>query len=75
MFSAQRDAQAAKRFFRKALKLAHNQSPPIINVDQNAAYPSVFDALKVGKTLTETCELRQNKYFNKILEQDHRPIK
>lgn len=28
-----RDAEAAKRFFRKALKAAHNQEPRVINVD------------------------------------------
>lgn len=36
MLSAKRDATAAERFFRKALKAEHNQSPRVINVDKNA---------------------------------------
>jgi transposase-like protein len=49
MVSAKRDKQAAKRFFRKALKTNHNKSPRIINVDKNAAYPIAVDELKVEK--------------------------
>ena len=33
MLSALRDARAAERFFRKALKSTHNQKPRVINVD------------------------------------------
>ena len=44
MLSAKRDAQAAKRFFRKALKATHNQEPRVINVDKNAAYPPAIDS-------------------------------
>ncbi len=36
MLSAKRDARAAERFFRKALKAEHNQEPRVINVDKNA---------------------------------------
>lgn len=36
LLTAHRDAQAAKRFFRKALKADHNQEPRVINVDKNA---------------------------------------
>ncbi len=36
MLSAKRDASAAERFFRKALKSSHNQEPRVINVDKNA---------------------------------------
>lgn len=32
MLSAKRDARAAERFFRKALKSTHNQEPRVINV-------------------------------------------
>jgi transposase-like protein len=31
--------------------------------------------LKAEKTLTQTSELRQNKYLNNLVEQDHRFIK
>jgi len=75
MLSAKRDKQAAKRFFRKALKAIHNSSPRVINVDKNAAYPTAIGELKAEKTLTHTCKLRHNKYLNNIIEQEHRFIK
>ena len=75
MLSAKRDAGAAERFFRKALNSTHNQSPRVINVDKNAAYPPAIDELKADQTLGETTELRPVKYLNNIVEQDHRFIK
>ncbi len=39
MLAANRDAPAAKRFFKKALSSSHNQSPRVIAVDKNPAYP------------------------------------
>jgi IS6 family transposase len=40
MLSENRDALAAKRFFEKALTSPHNQSPLVITVDKNPAYPA-----------------------------------
>src|SRR5262245_58948377 len=39
MLSARRDKRAAKRFFRKMPKTAKRQSPRVIHVDKNQAYP------------------------------------
>jgi IS6 family transposase len=75
MLSAKRDGKAATRFFRKVLKAQHTQTPRVINVDKNAAYPVAMEALKEDETLAETTELRQVKYLNNIVEQDHRNIK
>ena len=47
----------------------------MITVDKNAAYPPAFDALQQDGTLSETCLLRQCKYLNNIMEQDHRFVK
>ena len=66
---------SAKRFFRKALNAVHTQEPRVINVDKNAAYPKAIDELKDKEELSEQVELRQNKYLNNIVEQDHRAIK
>ena len=66
---------SAERFFRKTLNATHTQTPRVVNVDKNAAYPNVFDNLKANETLPETTELRQNKYLNNRIEQDHRFIK
>jgi len=46
MLSAKRDGKAAARFFRKVLKAGHTQTPRVIMVDQNAAYPVAMDKLK-----------------------------
>jgi transposase-like protein len=50
-------------------------APRVINVDKNAAYPKAFNELKEEGHLPESCELRQVKYLNNIIEQDHRFIK
>jgi len=75
LLTAHRDAKAAKRFFRKALKAAHTQEPRVITVDKNAAYPKATDELKTKKELPQSVELRQKKYLNNTIEQDHRSIK
>ena len=75
MLSAKRDGKAAERFFRQVLKATHTQSPRVITVDKNAAYPKAIETLKADQKLPETTELRQKKYLNNIIEQDHRAIK
>jgi transposase-like protein len=75
MLSAKRDTKAAKRFFRKMLKAPKHQSPRVINVDRNNAYPPAVEELKEEGVLAVTSQLRQCKYLNNIVEQDHRFIK
>jgi transposase-like protein len=75
MLSAKRDGKAAARFFRKVLGAKHSQTPRVITVDKNAAYPVAIDELKQDKTLKAETELRQRKYLNNTIEQDHRNIK
>jgi transposase-like protein len=47
----------------------------VINVDKNAAYPKAIAELKASGALPEAVELRQVKYLNNLIEQDHRFIK
>ncbi|WP_119681912.1 IS6 family transposase [Indioceanicola profundi] len=75
LLSARRDAAAARRFFRKALKQAHTVNPRTITVDKNAAYPSATKTMKRTGELWRFAKLRQRKYLNNIVEQDHRRIK
>ena len=75
MLSAKRDQKAAKRFLKKVLRARQNQKPRVINVDKNAAYPPAFEDLKEEKLVEEECELRQVKYLNNRVEQDHRAVK
>jgi transposase, IS6 family len=75
MLSAKRDTKAAKRFFRNMLKAPKHQPPRVINVDRNNAYPPGVEELKKEGVLAVTTQLRQCKYLNNIVEQDHRFIK
>jgi IS6 family transposase len=75
LLSVKRDATAAKRFFRKALKQSHTVRPRTITVDKNTAYPVATKAMKRAGELWRFAKLRQLKFLNNIVEQDHRRIK
>ena len=75
MLSAKRDAKAAKRFFKKVLHASHTIAPRVITVDKNAAYPPAIEALKTDESLPKATNIRQKKYLNNIVEQDHRFLK
>lgn len=75
LLCAKRDGRAAKRFLSKALRSNHCQSPRVINVDKNPAYPKAIKELMSANKLPNTCKLRQSKYLNNMVEQDHRFIK
>jgi transposase-like protein len=57
------------------LKARHNVNPRVITVDKNVAYPPAIEQLKGDNVMVEACEVRQIKYLNNIVEQDHRFIK
>nr|WP_263969102.1 IS6 family transposase [Roseomonas sp. SXEYE001]MCV4210151.1 IS6 family transposase [Roseomonas sp. SXEYE001] len=75
LLSAKRDAEAAKRFFRKALGQPHTVNPRTITVDKNPAYPCAIERLKEDGELWRFARLRQCKFLNNIVEQDHRRVK
>ena len=68
LLSARRDAEAAKRFFRKALGQPHTSSPRTITVDKNPAYPKAVAELKNDGELWRASRLRQAKFLNNIVE-------
>ena len=72
LLSARRDAEAAKRFFRKALAQPHTVNPRTVSVDKNAAYPKAVAEMKRNSELWRSSRLRQVKYLTNIVEQDHR---
>ena len=75
LLTAKRDAAAAKRFFRRALTQTGNPMPRVINVDKNRAYPAAVEGLKQEGIIRRRCQLRQCKYLNNVVEQDHRNVK
>jgi transposase, IS6 family len=75
LLSALRDADAAKRLFRKALGDPSHPQPRVINTDQAPIYGSAIPGIKKEGTLRRCCRHRPVQYLNNILEQDHRAIK
>ncbi|EJQ55195.1 hypothetical protein IEU_05324 [Bacillus mycoides] len=73
-----RDYKAAKRCFKKALRSFHVSKPRVITIDKNPAYPIAIEKLKKEKKMpigTIGTQIRQVKYLNNIVEQDHHFIK
>lgn len=58
-----------------SLPTASQSAPRVINVDKNAASPKAIMELKAARSFPEEVELRQVKYLNNLIEQDHRFIK
>ena len=73
--SESRYKQAAKRFFKKILFFSHASKPQVITVEKNPDYPISIQELKEEKRIPKGVQLRQVKYLNNIIEQDHRFIK
>ena len=47
----------------------------MITVDKNPAYPVAIQELQEEKSMPSGTQIRQQKYLNNIIEQDHRFIK
>lgn len=73
--SKSRDKNSTKYFFKKAMNSINSTNPRVITVDKNQAYPSALSELIEGNILNKKVKLRQIKYLNNIVEQDHRFIK
>jgi transposase-like protein len=75
LLTAKRDTAAAKRFLRRAIEASGNGMPRVMNVDKNPAYPAAVEALKAEGSVPGWVALRQCKYLNNVIEQDHRTVK
>ena len=75
LLTAKRDTNAAKRFFIKVLNGTRIQEPRVINVDKNPSYSPAIEQLQKSGILPKDTELRQVKYLNNMVEQDHRGVK
>ena len=71
LLTAQRDMAAAKRFFDKAI--GANGAPNKVAMDKSGANKVAIDAINAGRDVPIV--VRQVKYLNNIVEQDHRAIK
>ena len=73
LLQERRDAVVAKNFFRKAFK--NNDFPDKVNVDKSGSNKCALDHFNKYLPDELQIEIRQNKYLNNMIEQDHRFIK
>jgi putative transposase len=71
LLTAERDTASAKRCFNKGM--VANSTPSKVTMDNSGATRAAIDEINAGREVLIT--VRQVKYFNKIVEQDHRAIK
>jgi transposase-like protein len=71
LLTAKRDKRAAKRFLKKAIR--GSGIPQKINIDKSGANTAGIKAY--NQDSKTNIEIRQCKYLNNIVEQDHRTIK
>ena len=71
LLTAHRDRNAARRFLEKAMK--NCGKPSLINIDQSGA--NTAGIRDYNEAHSSDIEIRQCKYLNNIVEQDHRNIK
>ena len=71
LLRAKRDTVAATRFFEKAMR--QNGEPEKVTMDKSGANKAAMN--EINKDRDVSIEVRQVKYLNNIIEQDHRFIK
>lgn len=71
LLTAKRDKAAAKRFFDKAMR--DNDVPEKITIDKSGSNKAAIDEINAGNE--NSIVVRQVRYLNNIVEQDHRAIK
>ena len=73
LLTARRDAVAALRFFRKAIR--HHGEPDVVMIDKSGANTAALVTLNADKPAEETLTIRKSKYLNNRVEQELRNIK
>ena len=71
LLTAKRDTAAAKRFFEKAMR--YHDEPESVTMDKSGANKAAIDEINASREIQIV--VRQVKYLNNIVEQDHRAIK
>ena len=71
--SPKRDTQAAKSFFKKAIKSSGR--PEKVNIDKSGANLSGLEKTNKAFSKAQQLTIRQVKYLKNIIEQEHRGIK
>ena len=75
MLSRKRNTKTAKRFFKKVLSNKHVKNPYVVNVDKNPAFVPAHAELQKSGDFKQNTKLRQVKYLNNGIENDHKSTK
>jgi putative transposase len=73
LLTKNRNKKAARKFFKKAIK--SSGIPEKITIDKSGANKAGIDSINIELPKDQQIEIRQIKYLNNIVEQDHRFIK
>ncbi|MBK0004778.1 IS6 family transposase [Erwinia sp. S38] len=73
LLTAERDTAVALCFFRKAIR--QPGEPEVVTIDKSGASTAALVTVNDNKSEEEVITIRQNKYLNSLIEQDHRNIK
>jgi transposase-like protein len=71
LLTAHRDKKAALRFLKKAIR--QHGLPDNVTIDKSGANTAALEALQ--EETGQAIEIRQSKYLNNRIEQDHRAVK
>jgi len=70
LLCAHRDKAAARRYLEKSID--QNGAPETVTLDKTGANQAAFK--DINATLEQPIKIRQKKYLNNLVEQDHRAI-
>jgi putative transposase len=68
-----RQKMSAHRFFNKAI--GNNEDPRVVNIDKSGSNKSVLQSVNKRSLRFKKIKIRQCKYLNNIVEQDHLRVK
>jgi putative transposase len=71
LLRARRDKTAARRYFEKSI--AQNGVPETVTIDKSGANLAALEAVNADRETP--IKIRQSKYLNNLVEQDHRAVK
>ena len=71
LLRAHRDKTAARRYFEKSI--AQNGAPETVTIDKSGANLAALEAINADRVTP--IKIRQSKYLNNLVEQDHRALK
>ena len=73
LLTKRRQKMSAQKFFNKAI--GNNDKPRVVNIDKSGANKTALWAVNKRSFSVKKIKIRQCKYLNNVVEQDHRNIK